>query len=105
MRYSLILLVLLASCASNKVITKTEQLATVDEVAKIKIKQKIDLPAELDLDKYKIDESKIRQYEENGKVYIAIPEEDMLNQQEFLLVLRNRIIELQRKLTDAMKLM
>lgn len=105
MRYSLILFLLLTSCATVDTVTKTEQLATTEEVAKIQIKPKLDLPPELDLDKYKLDESQIRQYEENGKVYVAIPEDAMFNQQEFLLVLKNRILELQRIILDAKKLM
>jgi hypothetical protein len=105
MRYSLILLLLLTSCTTIESITKSEQLATTDEVAKIRVKLNLDLPVELDLDKYKLDETKVKQYNENGKVYIGIPEEDMLNQQEFLLVLKNRIKELQRIILDAKKLM
>lgn len=105
MRYSLIIFLLLTSCATIDKVTKQEQLATVEEVAKIKIKPKLELPSELDLDKYKLDEAKVKQYNENGKVYIAIPEEDMLNQQEFLFVLKNRILELQRIILDAKKLM
>lgn len=105
MRYSLILLLLLTSCSILNKNTKSEQLATVDEVAKVKIKPNLDLPPELDLDAYKLDETKVKQYEEDGKVYIAIPEEDMLKQQEFLLVLKNRIKELQRKMLDAVKLL
>lgn len=105
MRYSLILFLLLTSCTTLSKVTKQEQLATVEEVAKIKIKPKLELPSELDLDKYKLDEMKVKQYNENGKVYVAIPEEDMLNQQEFLFVLKNRILELQRIILDAKKLM
>jgi hypothetical protein len=105
MRYSLVLLLLLTSCTTIESITKSEQLATTDEVAKIRVKPNLDLPVELDLDKYKLDETKVKQYNENGKVYIGIPEEDMLNQQEFLLVLKNRIKELQRIILDAKKLM
>lgn len=106
MRYSLILLlILLTSCSTLEKFTKSEQLATTDEVAKIKIKPKLELPSELDLDRYKLDSEKVVQYNKDGKVYIAIPEEDMLNQQEFLLVLKNRILELQRIILDAKKLL
>ena len=105
MRYSLILLLLLTSCTTLESVTKTEQLATPEEVAKIQIKPNLELPSELDLDRFKLDENKIKQYNENGKVYVAIPEEDMLNQQEFLLVLKNRISELQRIISDAKRLM
>ena len=105
MRYTLILMVFLTSCTGIQSFTKTEPIATPEEVAKVKVKPNLDLPAELVLDKYKLDVNEVKQYNENGKVYIGIPEEDMLLQQELLLALKTRIQELQRIILDAQKLM
>lgn len=104
MRYALILVLLLASCTTTQAYVKSEPIATPAEVAKLKIKPNLDLPSPLDLSKYKIDVTNARQYKENDKTYIALPESDLLNQQEFLLILKTRILELQRIIQDAQKL-
>lgn len=104
MRYALILVLLLTSCATTQAYVKSDPLASPTDVAKLQIKPNLDLPPALDLSKYKIDVTNIRQYKENDKTYIALPEADLLNQQEFLLILKTRILELQRIITDAKKL-
>jgi hypothetical protein len=109
MRYTTIVLFVsilsLSGCAGNSQIIKTEQNATPEEVAKIQIKPNLDLPPPINLDKYKLDESKVKQYKEGEDVYIALPEKDMQNQQEFLLILKTRILELQKIIINAKKLM
>jgi hypothetical protein len=105
MRYTLILCLLLTSCATTESIVTPKPLATPEDVAKQKIKPNLDLPPSLDLTKYKLDESKIKQYKEGEQVYIALPEKDMQEQQEFLLVLKTRILELQKIIINAKKLM
>lgn len=106
MRYSLILmLLLLSSCSTLESFVKSEQLVSTEDAAKLKVKPNLDLPPEISLDKYKLDAEKVKQYKEGDMVYIAIPEQDMLIQQEFLLVLKSRIAELQRIILDAKKLM
>lgn len=105
MRYFIILFLLLASCSTVSGITKTEQLATPEEVAKIRIKPNLDLPPPLVLDKYKLQEDNVKQFTQDGKTYIGISEDDMLLQEELLLVLKSRVAELQRIILDAQKLM
>jgi hypothetical protein len=105
MRYTLILCLLLTSCATTESIVTSKPLATPEDVAKHQIKPNLDLPPPLDLTKYKLDETKIKQYKEGQEVYIALPEKDMQEQQEFLLVLKTRILELQKIIINAKKLM
>lgn len=99
------LVLVLTACSTTSSNIKTEQLATPDEVAKVKIKPNVDLPIPLDLQSYKLDETKTKQYVENGEVYIAIPEKDVQLQQELLLTLKIRIQELQRILENTKKLL
>lgn len=105
MRYTLILCLLLASCAGTQTFVKSEPIATVDEVAKIKIKPNLDLPEPLNLTKYRIDLRNTKQIKDNDKNYIAIPEADLIGQESMLLELKTRILQLQRIITDAQKLM
>jgi hypothetical protein len=105
MRYTLILFLLLTSCTTTESIVRDEPLSTPADVAKQKIKPNLELPQPLDTTKYKIDESKVKQYKEGEKVYIVIPEEDMQLQQEFMLILKTRILELQTIIFNAKKLM
>lgn len=105
MRYTLILFLFLTACSNIHGITKTDALATPEEVAKIRIKPNLDLPPPLVLDKYKLEESNTKPFVQDGKNYIGISEDDMLNQQELLLILKSRIAELQRIILDAKKLM
>jgi hypothetical protein len=102
MRYTLILLLFLTSCATFD--KGSNQIATPEDVARIVVKPKLDLPQPLELDKYKIDTSKVKQYKDGDQLYIAIPEQDVQHQQEFLLILKTRILELQRIIIDAQKL-
>lgn len=105
MRYAIILLLLLTSCSTIKTIDKVDQLATPAEVAQIKIKPNLDLPPPLDLNAYKIDETKVKQYKDGEQIYIALPEQDMEKQNELLLILKTRLLELQRIIVDAKKLL
>jgi hypothetical protein len=96
---------ILCSCSWNKGNIKPEQIATPEEVAKVRVKPNLELPPPLDLNEFKMNPNEVKQYEFNGKSYIAIPEEYMLNHSRLLLVLKTRILELQRLITDAKKSM
>lgn len=101
----IILVLMLTGCATSQVAIKQDQLATVQDVAKAKILPNLELPLPLNLDKYKLDVSKVKQVTVDNEIYIAIPEKDTINQQEFLLVLKSRILELQTIIITAKKLM
>jgi hypothetical protein len=106
MRYPIILaMIFLSACGMNKGNIKPEQIATPEEVAKVKVKPNLELPPPLDLTEFKMNPTEVKQYEFNGKTYIAMPQEYMLNHSRLLLVLKTRILELQRLITDAKKSM
>lgn len=71
---------------------------TPSESASVYIKPKLELPEPLDLSAYKVDTNGYKQFTDNGVLYIGIPEMDMLRQTNLLLLLKNRIYELQERI-------
>lgn len=95
LRYiSILMVVLLVGCATSKEFVDNTTIPP-EEVAQVIVQPDLKLPAPLDLEPYNVPVDSYRKFDSNGITYIGVREEDMMKQNGLLLVLKNRIYELQ----------
>ena len=63
----------------------------------------MELPEPINLSPYQVDVTKFDTYVKDNTYYIGIPEMEMIKQGEMLLLLKNRIYELQEIIIDYNK--
>ena len=90
-------LVLMTGCATSRAITCKDAVSSVpaSEIAKVYTTKDLELPPALDLEPYKVEPTAYKQFKSDDVLYIGVPETDMMKQNGMLLVLKNRIYELQ----------
>ena len=88
------MITLLVGCAGTKQIVDNTTV-TPNEVAETIVQPDLILPTPLDLSPYHVPKDSYRRFDKDGVTYIGVKEEDMMKQNSLLLVLKNRIYELQ----------
>lgn len=98
-------MLMLVGCSmfSTKPNLPPKETLTAEETALCLIPSKAELPPPLDLTEYKVANGTYILYND-GKPYIGIPETELNRQHSLILLLKNRIYELQQIIIDTNKL-